>query len=99
MTMTLRPQVARPRQHHGARRGGPAAAFILLRNWVIWPLGRGSRCCRILRRRTGAGALLGAARQRLWGSPRYRTLNFASLTSQTDRDRFAGGGTKEDGNS
>jgi len=32
--------------------GRPASAFILRHNWAIWPPGRGSRCCRILRRRT-----------------------------------------------
>jgi hypothetical protein len=34
------------------------------------------------------------------GSARYRTLNFASLASQIDGiDGWAGGSTKEDGNS
>jgi len=38
--------------NNGVSRAVAAAAFILRHNWAIWPPGRGSRCCRILRRRT-----------------------------------------------
>jgi len=75
--------------------GAAAAAFILLRNWVIGRWGEGHAVAVFCVEGPARGRR--AARQRLWG--RYRPIEFSKSGQPNRSSRFAGGSTKEDGNS
>src|SRR5580698_10972723 len=61
-----------------------ASAFILRHNWSIWPRGEGHAVAVFCVEGPLRGRRFSAARQRIWGSARYLTLNFASLASQIE---------------